>query len=278
MMSLGRSVTNLRDYVSQNAPTVTFFLCLWTLSISFFYLSSYGHTHSLPNPDITKDWNQLLSSLSKLQLCVKIGEDSSEHVSTTTSPPEDKEKETDPSAGPTEAAVTYLHLKVPLVVTSSSASLSQKDLGLHTTLKAKQLNIGDNEAVNLTLEFVYGESMDTCLTISAPTHILPMTILPPECDAYEKNVSFLYVEASNQLPTSAQTCFSMQSRNDPSLTVMLTKEEQSVAVQHLLEASVCLLGVCLILCLTAGLMHSSVRSSQWNGLDHQHVKKPLIEN
>lgn len=53
-MGFWQPLTNLRDYVSQNPPGTTFFLCLLTLAISFICLSSYSYTHTLPNPDITK--------------------------------------------------------------------------------------------------------------------------------------------------------------------------------------------------------------------------------
>lgn len=54
----------------------------------------------------------------------------------------EQEKEKETPVDITETFVTYLHLKVPLIVTSSSAGASLKGLGLHTTLSAKQLNIG----------------------------------------------------------------------------------------------------------------------------------------
>lgn len=44
-----------------------------------------------------------------------------------------------------------------------------------------------------------------------------------------------------------------------------------MAVQHLLEVSMCLLGVCFILCLAASLTHSITRRYHWNGLDLQNV-------
>ncbi len=43
-------------------------------------------------------------------------------------------------------------------------------------------------------------------------------------------------------------------------------------VQHLLEVSVCLLGVCLILCLAASLTPSLIRRYPWKGLDLQNVR------
>ncbi|XP_040010102.1 transmembrane protein 248 [Xiphias gladius] len=276
-MGFWQPMTYLRDYVSQHPPGVTFFLCLLSLAISFICLSSYSYTHTLPNPDTAKDWNHLLSSLSQFQLCMKTSTNSSELVSSVPYPLMEKEqdRETPVSSTKTSSPVTHLHLKVPLAVTASSTSGSLKGLGLYTTLRASQLHLGGNEIVNVTLEFLSGDSTHTCLTISAPTHVLPLSLLPPECPAYEKYISSVHVEVSNQLPTASQTCYSLHSKNDPTLTVMLTQEERSVAVRHLLEVSVCLLGVCLILCLTASLTHSLIRHHPWNGLDLKNV--PLID-
>ncbi|XP_070760953.1 transmembrane protein 248 [Enoplosus armatus] len=268
MMGFWQPVTNLRDYVSQNPPGVTFFLCLLSLAISFICLSSYIYTHTLPNPDTTKDWNHLLSSLSQFQLCVKADANSSELVSPVPSPLIDQDTSVN-------SIKTSLHLKVPLALTTNSNSGSLKDLGLHTALRASQLHLGGNEIVNVTLEFLSGNDTYTCLTISAPTRLLPMSLRLPECPASEKNISPIHVDASNQLPTAPQTCYSLHFKNDPTLTVKLTQEEQSVAVRHLLEVSVCLLGVCLMLCLAASMTHSLVRRNYWNGLDLKN--EPLID-
>lgn len=44
-----------------------------------------------------------------------------------------------------------------------------------------------------------------------------------------------------------------------------------MAVHHLLEVSVCLLGVCVMLCVAASLTRSLTRRHHWNGLDLQNV-------
>ncbi|KAM3867532.1 transmembrane protein 248 [Diretmus argenteus] len=239
MMGFWQPVNNLRDYVSQNPPVVTFFLCLLALALSFICLSSYVHTHTLPNPDTLKDWNHLLSSMSLFQLCARANASSVELVSPVPSPLVVQETDGKPSVNATTSPLpfTHLHLKVPLVVTYSSASHSLKDLALHTTLVASQLGLADcaaNEKINSTV------------------HVVP-------------------------LETSAShTCYSLQSKHDPKLTVMLTKEQQDVVGRHLLEVSVCLLGVCLILCLSASLTHSLPRRYHGNGLDLH--SEPLIDS
>lgn len=167
MMGVWQPMTNLRDYVSQNPPWVTFFLCLLSLAVSFTCLSSYTFTNTLPNPDTAtvrtrspcaketwlhlvlmcklymlffpQDWNRLLSSLSQFQLCVKANASSSEPVSPVPSPLMDRDTSVDSTGTP---SVTSLRLKVPLTVTTTSNSGPLKDLCLHTTMRAKQLNLG----------------------------------------------------------------------------------------------------------------------------------------
>nr|ACQ58692.1 Transmembrane protein LOC124446 [Anoplopoma fimbria] len=265
MMGFWQPVTNLRDYVSQNPPGVTFFLCLLALAVSFICLSSYTYTHTLlPNPDTAEDWNQLLSSLSQFQLCVKSNTSSSELA--LPAPPDLLDRDTSVNSTKTPSLIT-LRVKVPLSVTTNSNSGSLIDLGLLTAMRASQLQLGGNEIVNVTLEFLSGNDTYTCPTISAPAHLLPMSLVPPECPVFEKNISPIHVEAGNRLPTASQTCYRLHSTNDPTLTVMLTQEEQSVAVRHLLQASVCLLGVCFILCVATSMTHftNAPLPLEWNG-------------
>lgn len=266
MMGSWQPVANLRDYASHNPPMVTFFLCLLSLVLSFICLGAYSYSHTLPNPDIEKDWNQLLSSLSQLQLCTKAMTDSSEIISPAPSSP--VKEDTGTLVDPTKtSSVTHLHLEVPVAVTSSRAA---KSFSLHTSLRASQLDLSGNEIINMTLEFLTGNRTHTCLKISAPSHLLPLSPRPSKCTAPRKNILPIHVEVSNQLPTASQTCYSLRSKNDPSLTVMLTREEQNVAVHHLLEVSVFLLGICVVLCLAA-----SVTRSHWNGLEKN---EPLIDS
>ncbi|XP_034450642.1 insulin-like growth factor-binding protein 3 receptor [Hippoglossus hippoglossus] len=278
MMGSWHPVTNLRDYVSHNPPVVTFLLCMLSLVISFVCLGSYSYSHTLPNPDTAKDWNKLLSSLSQLQLCTKASADSSVLVSPAPSllveQKNDKETMVDPTK--TSSSVTHLHLKVPVALTASSARGSVKHFGLYTSLRASQLHLGGNEIVNMTLEFLTGNRTHTCLNISAPSHLLPLSPHPMKCPAFKKNISPIHVEVSNQLPAASQTCYSLHSKNDPTLTVMLTQEERTVAVRHLLEVSVFLLGVCMVLCLAASVKRSLIPCYHWNGLDLK--SEPLIDS
>ncbi|XP_068594765.1 insulin-like growth factor-binding protein 3 receptor [Brachionichthys hirsutus] len=259
-MGFWQPVTNIKDYISHNPPGVTFFLCLLTLAVTFICIGSYSYTRVLPNPDAANDWNRLLSSLSQLQLCENANASASELVS----------RDGDASVESNETrAFASLHLRVRLVATAALHGDSPKDLGLHATLRAKQLYIGGNEIINVTLEFLSGNGTYTCLTINAPTHLLPMSLLPQKCPASERNISSVYVEASSQ-PTASQTCYSLRSKTDPALTVMLTQEERNVAARHLLEVSMCLLGVCLGLCVAASLTQASTR--------RYHLNEPDLQN
>ncbi|KAM9810845.1 transmembrane protein 248 [Neosynchiropus ocellatus] len=271
-MAFWQPIHNLKAYVAQNPPPVTFFLCLLTMSVSFISLGSYSETHTLPNPDVIKDWNHILSTLSTFYLCVNSNVSSDELKSTAPSHLSKKEAQEGTSFNSTKPSlVSSLHLKVPL-----SVGGFKQDEFLHTTMRASQLKLGGNETVFVTLYRLSENDSSCCLTISAPTHILPMSLLPPECPVSYSNHSLIHVEARQSFPATAHTCYSLTSRNDPSLTVMLTQAEQHVAVRHLLEVSVCLLGLCLLLCFTASLAKSLMGSGQWKTVDPHN--EPLIES
>ncbi|XP_019722519.1 transmembrane protein 248 [Hippocampus comes] len=267
-MASWQPLCNLRDYVSQNPPPVTFFLCLLMLAISFICLSSYSSNHPLPNPDTAKDWNHLLSTLAHFHLCVKTNWSSDDLVSLGPSPLREQKRSRDASLDltPQPAHVTSLHLKVPVTITNSHGL--PKDVDVFTTLRASQLDLEGNEIVNVNIH----RENDTyaCLTLRAPTALFPMSRLPPECPASSNSHSSVHVEATDQPPPTSQACYGLLYRNDPTLTIMLTKEEQWVAVRHLIEVSMCLIGVCLILCLAASLSPSKMRN--------YHRKEPDLQN
>nr|XP_057927355.1 uncharacterized protein zgc:158398 isoform X2 [Doryrhamphus excisus] len=242
------------------------------LSIS---LGSYSSTHTLPNPDTEKDWNHVFSTLSKFHLCVKAEWRTDEPV--TPDPSLLTKERTDGTTRSLDStiqtpSVTTLRLKVPVSVTSSPGL--PNDVALFTAMTASQLCLGGNEIV--TLEIHPENDTCTCLVIKAQADLLPMRLLPPECPASESNLSSVHVEAMNQPPTASQACYGLLSRNDPALTVMLTKEEQWVAVRHLMEVSVCLIVVCLLLCLVASLTHPPIRSYHRKGLDLQNADTPNL--
>lgn len=275
-MGLWQPVTRLKDYVSHNPPVFTFFLGLLTLAMSFICLGFYSHTYTLPNPDSVKDWNHLLSSLSQLQLCEKENESFSEINSSIPYPLVKQKNESSLPVTQDPSFISILHLWVPVDVTIRPPSEPPQDLRLHTMLSASLLNIGGEDNVSLTFEVPVGNSTHTCLTISAPTHLLPMSLLPPVCSASETNISLIHMEATEQPQTESQTCFSLHFKTDPTLTVMLTQEEQSMSERHLFEVGVFLLVSCIVLCLSVSLTHSLTQHQDWKELDLQN--EPLIES
>ncbi|KAK6313238.1 hypothetical protein J4Q44_G00165850 [Coregonus suidteri] len=285
VMGSRQPVANLRDYVSQHPPGVTFFLCMLTLALTFLSIGLYTHTHRLPNPD-TQDWNHFLSSLAHLQLCARANGTAMETVSY---PPFGKEEVGGTAllnSTQSPPSITQLSLWVPLAVMDSSDSQSLSDLCLHATLLASQLGLTGNEAVNVTLMFSspsVGGNSHACLRVSAPTHILPPTLmsrLPPVCrranEGTSSPVRAIAMEISSQKPSASQSCYSLQYTPDPTLTAMLTQKELGLAGRHLIQVSVCLLGVCVMLCFSASLTHSHVRHYHSNSLDLQ--REPLIDS
>lgn len=266
-MGCWHPLSNLKEYISHNPPVATFFLCLLTLAVSFISLSSYSSTYTVPNPDTTKDWNHLLSSLSHFHLCANADSNSSEFDSKSHFLHTNRLA----SNESTNSSVTNLRVRVPLDVTASSVSGSLKGLGLQTTLKAKQLHLGDDQVIQLTVELISGsENIQTCLSISAPKHLLPMNVSPPECPLSKENITYIFVEADKKEPDASQTCYILSSRNDPSLAIMLTQEERSLAARHMLEFSMGLLGLCFALCLVASLSNSLLRHKNWNEPLQEH--------
>ncbi|CAB1319895.1 unnamed protein product, partial [Coregonus sp. 'balchen'] len=243
VMGSRQPVANLRDYVSQHPPGVTFFLCVLTLALTFLSIGANGTAmETVSYPPFGKE---------------EVG--GTALLNSTQSPP----------------SITQLSLWVPLAVMDSSDSQSLSDLCLHATLLASQLGLTGNEAVNVTLMFSspsLGGNSHACLHVSAPTHILPPTLLPPVCPTNEGTsspVRAIAMEISSQKPSASQSCYSLQYTPDPTLTAMLTQKELGLAGRHLIQVSVCLLGVCVMLCFSASLTHSHVRHYHSNSLDLQ---------
>ncbi|XP_046904291.1 transmembrane protein 248 [Hypomesus transpacificus] len=271
-------VSNLRNYASQHPPAVTFFLCLLILALSFISISSYAHTQTLPNPD-TKDWNNFLSSIALHQLCEVTNGTTDEQVS---SPPIGQKTGGNSLESPSQTPppVTQYSLLVPLALVHKPDGQTPKVVELHTSLSASQLGLTGDETVIVALQVFplpTGENTFTCLTVSAAAHTLPPAPLPPQCPTNEKMsppVQVVTVETGSRSPTASRLCYSLKSTHDPTLTAVLTQEQQDIAVQHLVEVSVVLLGMCVLLCLSASFTHP--HRHQGNGLGLQ--MEPLIDS
>ncbi|KAJ8005678.1 hypothetical protein DPEC_G00120420 [Dallia pectoralis] len=246
-------------------------ICCFT-SDGFLAIGSYTHTHRLPNPDTLQDWNHFMSSLAHLQLCEK----SNPEVDSLTSFGLVEVGGTAQSL----SSITHLSLSVSLAVTHSSDSQSLSNIQLRATLLASQLGLTGNEMVNVTLmsssQPVEG-NFHTCVTVSAPTHVLPLTRRPAVCATSEGTsypVTAVGTDTSSQKTPGSQSCYILQYTPDPTLTAMLTQKEMALASRHLIQMSICLLGVFVLLLFSASLTHSQTRSYH-TALDHQ--KEPLME-
>lgn len=220
-MVFWQALTNLREYVANKPPGVTFFFCLLVLALSFICLSVYSNTHTLPNPDVVKDWNHLLASIAQYNLCMK-----NINTSFTTIVPEHPNKEQKPQKQSLPRSTTMensvaIHVRVPLML---AQNLSQS-ISLHTSFSSSQLQLEGNETYIMTIDFTANDSK-SCLTIKAPSHLLPVSPVPPTCPP-TANKEPVYTEA-RKLMASTLKCYSLQSIYDPTLQVMLTKSNLSL--------------------------------------------------
>ncbi|XP_020776621.1 transmembrane protein 248-like isoform X2 [Boleophthalmus pectinirostris] len=268
-MVLWQPITNLKDYVTKKPPGVTFFLCLISLAISFIFLSVYSYNHILPNPDVVKDWNHLLFSIAQYHLCEKNGTHFAQPIGTYNK--ESKLHKEDLIYSTSVAVSVPIHARVPLILSSKG---SYKSISLYTSFTAGQLKLEGNETFSATIDFTANESY-ACLTIREPSSLLSVSPQPPTCLQNVINTQVIYTEPKKLMATS-QKCYSFQAIYDPTLEVMLTKEDQLVAIRHLLEVALVLLGVCLILCLSVSLTHSQNLHPRWKEQDFHH--EPLVKN
>lgn len=270
MMVFWQPLTSLREYVCNKPPGVTFFFCLLTLALSFICLSVYDYTHSLPNPDVVKDWNSLLAAITQYKLCVNNSTSFTQIDPQFSNAEQKTQKDSLPNSTARDSSVV-LHFQVPLMLAPKSKDLLQS-ISLHTSFTLRQLQLEGNETCTMKIDFLANER--SCLTLRAQSHLLPVSPVPPPCPQTTNNKEVVYTEPK-KLTAPALTCYSLQSVYDPTLRVMLTKEERLVAVRHLVEMAVVLLGICLILCLSVSFIHSPSQQSRWT---EQDLQEPLIDN
>ncbi|KAL0979324.1 hypothetical protein UPYG_G00183660 [Umbra pygmaea] len=275
-------IANLREHVYQHPPGVISFFCVLILALTFLSLGSYTYTHHLPNPDTPQDWNHFLSSLAHLLLCVKANGIAMETVSSSTVGLQKLGVTAWTKSTQSPPTITNLSMLVLLAVMDTSDSQPLNDFHIHATLLASQLGLSGNEAVNVTLRFFSqseGGNVHTCITVSAPTHILPSTLRPLMCPASERTsypVTAVATESSNMKPNASQSCYTLDYTPDSKLTAMLTQKELGLARRHLMQVSVCLLAVCVVLLFTASFAHSHTRRYHNNDLDRQ--RKLLMDS
>ncbi|KAL4646499.1 transmembrane protein 248-like isoform X2 [Arapaima gigas] len=269
-------------------PAVVFLLCLLSLTVAFSSFAFYIQGHAVKDPDVAQDWNKILGALADLQLCVLHNETDREASGVTVqrvvSAPLLGEHEL---ADRVPANWTYLSLLVPLMLTGGTqghnpASFRTMLTGSHLGLKGP----AGEEVLNVTIRFLTeheGNSSlpgaTTCLSLTAPAHILPQTCLPPVCPVSEEQYSgqsTLSVVASKSYKMDPQECFHMEFSPDPRFTVMLSQVDRELAMHHLMIFSGSLLTLFVVLCFIGTLSCTKSRRYHGNGLDLQ--KDPLLDS
>lgn len=295
-MRMWLSLGNFRNYLELNAPVVIFFMCLLSLAVSFISFGVYCKVHSVRNPDITQDWNQILASIAGLKFCMLSNETDAPSLpmeDVTASPLHAKQKTTVGMSLNFSTASSNLSLLVPLTLAVSGQG--QSPAYLHAKLQGWELGFKGStgkESLNLTLLFYSQTKADpttnrtsvetgstfTCLRVTASTYILPQTKRPPECPVINEHnfpMNAITTTWKKQNFLDRSKCYNMTFKSDPSLTVMLSQEERALAGYHLIITSACLLFVCGVLCIHSCLSRPKFQRCQDNGQD---LKEPLIES
>ncbi|GFO37695.1 transmembrane protein 248 [Plakobranchus ocellatus] len=64
---------NLRGFFNSRPPLVVFMICLASFAIALITFAYLVRIRDLPNPDVTEDWNTVLTKFSGLKFCVHEG-------------------------------------------------------------------------------------------------------------------------------------------------------------------------------------------------------------
>ncbi|KAK3787042.1 hypothetical protein RRG08_037320 [Elysia crispata] len=66
-------VENLRGFFNSRPPLVLFMICLASFAIALITFAYLVRIRDLPNPDVSEDWNTILTKFSGLEFCVSSG-------------------------------------------------------------------------------------------------------------------------------------------------------------------------------------------------------------
>ncbi|KAK1159949.1 transmembrane protein 248-like [Acipenser oxyrinchus oxyrinchus] len=290
----------IRNLWSTAPPTTVFLLCLLSLSVTFVGFGLYAQSYEVRNPDVVQDWNKILGALSQLQLCVSengtdghtpLPDKGQTHASSPMIGHDAADRQTLNSSHSSDD-LDSLTLLVPLTLDLAwpSASLSAGPVSLRVLVLGSQLDlkgVAGKKSLNLTLMSTWQplrngsdtEQGHTCITVTAPAHMLPGTPLPGACEVGRGSDPTLGAVASalsREQPQHTLGCYSIKYTPDPRLTVMLSPEERYLAGQHLIIIGVFLLSVCGLLCLAAAFCCVKTRRQKSNELHMQ--KEPLIDS
>ncbi|KAJ7314064.1 hypothetical protein JRQ81_005986 [Phrynocephalus forsythii] len=225
---------SLRVCLQRHPPLVTFFFCLLSLAVACVGFSAYIQSHEVQNPDINKDWNSLLKSLAHLMFCIpnKTHEDVSS-LSPSTTPAEPR------------ATVTVL---VGLTFDLHNGTYPPNGTHLTLTTSGTELGVkgpGTQESIYLLAAIMNSVSHESCLSITAPSSLIPKTRLPPKC---------VITETSMHLEQLG-VCYQSHYQDNPALASMLDQVDRTLCSQRLLMTSAFLFCLCAMLCCAAGLFY-----------------------
>ncbi|XP_058264878.1 transmembrane protein 248 [Hemibagrus wyckioides] len=278
-MAQWHPVTNLRSRIIHHPPVTVFFMCLLVLAGAFISIGIYSQNHDIKNPDISMDWNQMLGSLANLKFCTQLNDsDVLNEKPDMNSPPLLTHADELINSTQHKSEVISKLLLVPLMNVgdsldhdSISATLLGSQLGLKGSAGKQTLNITLFLDIQTPISATDSallqkpsnmqtkpQAYNSCLKITAPSHILPQTPSPPQCPFnknQENGISPVRALAVQSVKKSSNTpsCLNLEFTPDPKLTVLLTQDEKILARYHLLLVSIALLALCLMMCLLGTL-------------------------
>ncbi|XP_060111734.1 insulin-like growth factor-binding protein 3 receptor isoform X2 [Heteronotia binoei] len=233
-------LVSLRICLERHPPLVTFFFCLLSLAVVFGSFAAYLQSHDVPNPDVKEDWNSLLTSLARLMFCIP----NKTHEDTSTS-------------SPSAAAEFRTNISVLVGLTFELQNGTDPPNGTHLALTVTGKELGlkgpdTQEPIHLVIAVMNSLSHGSCLSIIAPSSLLPKTRQPPKCVMQEQSMH----------PEETGLCYQSHYQADPSLSSMLDQADRALCSQRLLLTTAFLLCLCATLCCMAGLCYPAPRDKR----------------
>lgn len=232
-------LVSLRVCLERHPPLVTFFFCLLSLAVAFGSFAAYLQLHDVPNPDVKEDWNSLLRSLAHLMFCIP------------------NKTHEDTSISPSSAAEFHTTVSVLVGLSFELQNGTDPPNGTHLALTVTGKELGlkgpdTQEPIRLEIAIINSLSRESCLSIIAPSSLLPKTRQPPKCVIREQSMH----------PEEPGLCYQSHYQADPALSSMLDQADRALCRQRLLLTTAFLLCLCAMLCCMAGLCYPAPRDKR----------------
>ncbi|XP_061446130.1 insulin-like growth factor-binding protein 3 receptor isoform X3 [Rhineura floridana] len=229
---------SLRVCLERHPPLVTFFFCLLSLAVAFVGFAAYIQSHDVQNPDVKKDWNTLLKSLAHLMFCTP---NTTQENALTSSP-----------STITAATRTTISVTVGLTFVLHNGTDPPNGTLLGLTVSGEKLGLKGpdaQESIHLLVIIMNSISHESCLSITAPSSLLPTTRQPPTC----------VIEEQDMHQEETRICYQSHYQANPALSSMLDQADRALCSQRLLMTSAFLLCLCVMICCAAGLCYPNPR-------------------